>query len=88
MALASHYVLKDVLNLLERGRYERLEEICTIYQNRYTEDEELLELFDSILDYIDSNNKSDTEKLVKRLTSLISTRRMEISGGSRDVSDS
>ncbi|MBU4341560.1 MAG: hypothetical protein KKB24_00960 [Candidatus Altiarchaeota archaeon] len=82
MVLASHYVLKDVLNLLEREKHGRLEEVCTIYRDRYTEDEELLEVFDSILKHI-SSGESDPETLMKRLTDLISVRRMEVSGDSK-----
>lgn len=79
MVLASHYVLKDVLNLLERGKHERLEELCTIYWDRYAEDKELLEVFDSILKHLDSTEKSNAEDMAKRLTNLISARRMEVS---------
>jgi len=78
MVLASHYVLKDILNLLEREKHERLKELCMIYLGRYAEGKELIEVFDSILKHLDSTERSNAEDLTKRLTNLISARRMEV----------
>jgi len=83
MVLASHYIIKDVLNLLESGKKDRLEEVCNIYRNRYREDEELLDVFDSVLSHITSEVETDPETLRNKLSELVASRRMEISGGRR-----
>jgi len=83
MTLASHYIFKDVLNLLDRGRKDRLKEVCDIYRDRYREDEELLAIFGSVLKHIHSEEDIDLNVLKDRISELIASRRMDALGGLR-----
>jgi len=83
MVLASHYIFMDVLSLLERNKTERLGEVCTCYTRRYSDDDEFQELISPILVALEDNNNGVLDELKPRIRDVISSRRIEISGGTK-----
>ncbi len=83
MVLASHYIFMDVLSLLERNRTERLEEVCTGYSKRYSDDDEFQELISIILTALEDSNNGVLDELKPRIRNAIASRRIETSGGTK-----
>jgi len=82
MVTASHYILRDVLSLLERDRTERLEEICSCYAKRYAGDKEFQEIVTQILLALKTDDNL-LEELKPRISELITTRKIGTSGGTK-----
>jgi len=83
MVTASHYILRDVLSLMERDRTERLEEVCSCYAKRYSSDEEFQELVSQILLGLETDDNGILEGLKPKISELITTRKIETSGGTK-----
>lgn len=83
MVLASHYIFMDVLSLLERNRTERLEEVCTCYTKRYSDDDEFQELISLILVALENNNNGVLDELKPRIRDAIASRKIETSGSTK-----
>lgn len=78
----SHYVLRDLVETVERGDMEAIRAICLKYSERYDEDTEIAELCNLILESIE-NKKFDVEgdELKDRLRKIFDSRKITSSGG-------
>jgi len=84
MVVASHYIFRDVLDLISRDRMDRLEEVCDGYSRRYQDDQEFQQVCGWISRYMHSDkNNGELEHIRDRLQELIKIRRLEVSGGSK-----
>lgn len=79
--LVSHFVLREVLKALEKDKKEELKSMCDKISERYPKDEEAGELCKQVKKYIKKTQKVKKKKLEKELEDLISTRKLESSGG-------
>jgi len=84
MVVASHYIFRDVLDLISRERIDRLEEVCDGYSRRYQDDQEFQEVCDWVNRYLHSDKSNgELNHIKERLGELIKIRRLEVSGGNR-----
>jgi len=74
MFLANHYIFRDLLDLIERRKMQRLNEICNTYIKRYMEDPEFQNVCSCINQYMDSDREhvriSEIEDRLKELVNL------------------
>lgn len=83
MILASHYVIEDLLHILEDGDIEEIRKICEKYCRRYKNDSDLIRICNMILDLEEEAGDEILEDIKSRLKELSNTRRLETSGGTR-----
>ena len=87
MVLASHHVIRDILEIVESGDLKELQDMCTKFCKRYPEDGELHRIIcgvdSKISEYMLSRDKKALEDIKAELTELMNIRKMETSGGER-----
>ena len=65
MIIASHYVVKDLLLLLEGGNAEEIKKSCKMFSDRYKADKELIALCGLVAEIVDKNKKFKEDKNYK-----------------------
>ncbi len=87
MVLASYHVIKDILDIMDKGDPRELQVICDKFCERYPQDLELGRIIcepDSKLsEYIISGDGRLLEDLRSDLIKLMDLRKMETSGGNK-----
>ena len=74
MVSASHYIFMDLLNLHNNNR-GRLREVCEVYGQRYSDDEEFQEITGMVLSAVNSRDESALNGLEARIRELVISRR-------------
>lgn len=87
MVLASHHVIRDILEAVEGSDLEKLEDECLKFCERYPKDDELHRIIcgdDSMLSsYLSSRDDKLLERLKSELQELLNVRKIESSGGEK-----
>ena len=83
MIIASHYVIRDIYNILEREGPVKGRKIIEKFIARYTNDQELKGIYDKYREYLISEDPEKLEDIKKDLMNLINIRQCESHGGSR-----
>ena len=74
MVSASHYIFMDLLNLHSNNR-GRLREVCELYGQRYSEDEEFQEITNMVRSVVNSPDGDALVGLETKLKEIIISRR-------------
>ena len=83
MITASHYVIRDVLRMVESGDLEELHKMCGRYGALYKYDTEFKDILcNKIPEYMESKNSKKLGEIKSRLKELINVRKLRTSGGS------
>jgi len=83
---ASHYVIKHIYHMFDRGDVEGTQELFDKFVSRYSTDIELKRLRDEFLFYMESRDETQGEGLKKKLKYLVDARKFETSSGGTQVS--
>ncbi len=83
MGTASHYVFMDLEEMIKNEKYMKLKEISEKYCERYTEDEDLKRICCNIIELLKSKNYDGLEAIRNDLKRLISSRKLQTSGGTK-----
>ncbi len=83
MVFASHYVIKNILRVLERKDITGGTELCEKFSSRYSEDRELLDVCSEFKSYLKTRDSKKLEKIKSTLRELKDIRERETSGGTR-----
>lgn len=78
MVFASHYIFMDLLNLHSNNR-GRLREVCELYGQRYSDDEEFQEITNLVLSAVNSHDEDALNGLEARIKELVISRRTKAS---------
>ena len=81
MTLASHYVLKDMLNSL--GDIEEAKKVFKKFCSRYSDDIELMDICKAFNKYIKSKDSKSLEDIKRHLKELVDGRSIDTGGGER-----
>lgn len=81
MTLASHYVLKDMLNSLEDVKGAK--DIFGKFYSRYSDDIELTDICKKFNKYLKSKDSKSLEDIKRDLKELVDGRSIETGGGGR-----
>lgn len=69
MIVASHYVIKDLLLVLQSGNSEEIKKSCTMFSSRYKDDKELNTLCKEVVELIEKNKKFSEDPKFKNIVS-------------------
>jgi len=77
MRVASHYIFRDMLGLIERRNLRGLDDICDTYSKRYKDDHEFQEVCNQISQYITPDkNEERMDDIKDRIIELINVRKI------------
>ena len=57
MIIASHYVVKDLLLVLQSGNADEIKKSCKMFSERYKDDKELIALCSQACEIVEKNKK-------------------------------
>ncbi len=81
MTVASHYVFKDLDEMIKHRRYAKLEEINRKYYSRYTHDKELAGVCGTIANLIASESYDELDTVSGDIKELIILRKIQTNDG-------
>ena len=79
--LASYYVINDILD--KWGKVDEVEKELEKFSLRYPQDQELLEIYQEFKEGVEK--KGDLDKIKGKLENLERVRKIDSSGGSKDL---
>ena len=83
MGTASHYVIGDLIEVLETKDLEKTADKFKVFVKKYPDDSELSEINKTLKEAIKSNDKEALDGILKRLKELKRFRETESGGGTR-----